>query len=404
MSWKPVFNRAIFLMCLLITCTLSGCFGEEPEEPRSGFEWQEKVEISCNTQLMDGLVCREYLSDFETPVASIQHPQDAEVWIADLNGVISAWDGENRRIVANLSEFVSNCHNEQGLLSFAFDEDYNVTKKVLLSYVDIGVDCGYEANLVLADVSVEDGMLDISTVRALREVPQPFRNHNGGHLLGIGNHQYLWGLGDGGGSNSPNKTAQNLSSPFGSIHLMEYQNGQVNPVLEDLSRNPYILHHGLRNPWRFDVDPSGGLWIADVGQTCFEEINYVPMNESHNFGWSKREGYHEFNPELDCGTTPLNNDSNYTDPVVVYPHEGGNCSVSGGEWMDWGAQPLRDGYLYGDFCTGTIWIIRDQGGVWESEVVAQTGTMIVGFGHSHNNDLLIFSWAGTIYVLEESES
>tara|TARA_B110000444_G_scaffold126707_1_gene119221 strand:- start:40113 stop:41327 length:1215 start_codon:yes stop_codon:yes gene_type:complete len=403
-SWKPVFNRAIFLMCLLITCTLSGCFGEEPEEPRSGFEWQEKVEISCNTQLMDGLVCREYLSDFETPVASIQHPQDAEVWIADLNGVISAWDGENRRIVANLSEFVSNCHNEQGLLSFAFDEDYNVTKKVLLSYVDIGVDCGYEANLVLADVSVEDGMLDISTVRALREVPQPFRNHNGGHLLGIGNHQYLWGLGDGGGSNSPNKTAQNLSSPFGSIHLMEYQNGQVNPVLEDLSRNPYILHHGLRNPWRFDVDPSGGLWIADVGQTCFEEINYVPMNESHNFGWSKREGYHEFNPELDCGTTPLNNDSNYTDPVVVYPHEGGNCSVSGGEWMDWGAQPLRDGYLYGDFCTGTIWIIRDQGGVWESEVVAQTGTMIVGFGHSHNNDLLIFSWAGTIYVLEESES
>lgn len=399
-----MFNRAIFLMCLLITCTLSGCFGEEPEEPRSGFEWQEKVEISCNTQLMDGLVCREYLSDFETPVASIQHPQDAEVWIADLNGVISAWDGENRRIVANLSEFVSNCHNEQGLLSFAFDEDYNVTKKVLLSYVDIGVDCGYEANLVLADVSVEDGMLDISTVRALREVPQPFRNHNGGHLLGIGNHQYLWGLGDGGGSNSPNKTAQNLSSPFGSIHLMEYQNGQVNPVLEDLSRNPYILHHGLRNPWRFDVDPSGGLWIADVGQTCFEEINYVPMNESHNFGWSKREGYHEFNPELDCGTTPLNNDSNYTDPVVVYPHEGGNCSVSGGEWMDWGAQPLRDGYLYGDFCTGTIWIIRDQGGVWESEVVAQTGTMIVGFGHSHNNDLLIFSWAGTIYVLEESES
>ena len=397
-------NQVIFLTFLLLTCSLTGCFGEEPVEPKSGFEWQEKVEIPCNTQLIDGLVCKEYLDGFETPVVSIQHPQEAEVWIADLNGVISAWDGENRRIVANLSEFVSNCHTEQGLLSFAFDEDYNETNKVLLSYVDIGINCGYESNLVLADVSVENGMLNISTIRPLREVPQPFRNHNGGHLLGIGNHQYLWGLGDGGGSNSPNKTAQNLSSPFGSIHLMEYQNGQVNPVLEDLSRNPYILHHGLRNPWRFDVDPSGGLWIADVGQTCFEEINYVPLNESHNLGWSMHEGYHEFNPELDCGTTPLNNDSNYTDPVAVYPHEGGNCSVSGGEWMDWGAQPLRDGYLYGDFCTGTIWVIRDQGGVWESEVVAQTGTMIVGFGHSHNDDLLIFSWAGTIYVLEESES
>ena len=396
-------SRALLLTLLLLTCSLAGCFGEE-EEPDSGFGWQEKVEVPCNTELVEGLVCKEYLTGFVTPVASIHHPQEDEIWIADLSGTISAWNGENLRIVANLSELVSNCHIEQGLLSFAFDEDYNETKKVLLSYVDLGINCGHEANLILADVSVENGMLNTSTIRELRVVPQPYRNHNGGHLIGIGNHQYLWGLGDGGGSNSPDKTAQNLSSPLGAIHLMEYQNGQVSPVLENSSGDSYILHHGLRNPWRFDVDPSGGLWIADVGQTCYEEINYVPLNESHNLGWSMREGFHEFDPTVECGTTPVNNDSNYTDPVAVYPHEGGNCSVSGGEWMDWGAQPLRDGYLYGDFCTGTIWIIRDQGGVWSSELIAQTGTMIVGFGHSLEDDLLIFSWAGTIYVLEESES
>ena len=403
MSGQSVSRIAFLLSALLLTCSLTGCFGEEEED--TGFQWQEKVEVPCDAELVQGLVCKEYLTGFTTPVVSIHHPQDPEIWIGDLNGVISAWDGETLRVVANLSSFVSNCHIEQGLLSFVFTEDFNESKKVLLSYVEPGVCEGpNEAKLVLSDATVEDGVLNISSIRPLREVPQPFRNHNGGHLLGIGNNQYLWGLGDGGGSNSPNKTAQNLSSPLGAIHLMKYENGQVNPVLEDSSRNPYILHHGLRNPWRFDVDPSGGLWITDVGQNCFEEVNYVPLNESHNLGWSMREGYHEFDPNLECGSTPLNSDSNYTDLVAVYPHEGGNCSISGGEWMDWGAQPLQGGYLYGDFCTGTIWVIRDQGGVWSSEVIAQTGTMIVGFGHSLEDDLLIFSWAGTIYVLEESVS
>ncbi|MCP2504468.1 MAG: PQQ-dependent sugar dehydrogenase [Candidatus Poseidoniaceae archaeon] len=395
-------NLQLFAVCILLTGTVSGCLQEEVVEPTTGFEWQEKVEIPCNSDLKPGLVCKEYLSGFETPVVSLHHPQESEIWIGDLNGVISSWDGESLRIVANLSEIVSRCHLEQGLLSFVFEEDFNSTQKVLLSYVESGVCEGpNQSKLILADASVENGTINVSSVRPLREVPQPYRNHNGGHLLGIGMNQYLWGLGDGGGANSPNKTAQNLSSPLGAIHLMKYQNGQVTPVLENTNQNPYILHHGLRNPWRFDVDPSGGLWITDVGQSCFEEINYVSLNESHNLGWSMREGYHEFDPLAECGSTPLNNDSNYTDPIEVYPHEGGNCSISGGEWMDWGAEPLRDGYLYGDFCTGTIWLIQEEAGNWSSEVIAQTGTMIVGFGHSLDDDLLIFSWAGTIYVLED---
>lgn len=390
---------------VLLLPVLSGCIAEEEaqEVKPPGFEWQERVEIPCNSDLKAGLVCEEYLTGFETPVVSLHHPQESEIWIADLSGLISAWDGENLRIVANMTELVSLCHLEQGLLSFVFDEDFNTSKKVLLSYVENGVCEGpNESKLILADASVENGAINVSSIRPLREVPQPYRNHNGGHLMGIGNNQYLWGLGDGGGANDPNQTGQNLSSPLGAIHLLEYKEGDVSPVLEDTSRNPYILHHGLRNPWRFDVDPSGGLWIADVGQKCFEEINYVPLNESHNLGWSMQEGFHEFNATAECGSTPLNSDSNYTDPVEVYPHEGGNCSISGGEWMDWGPDPLRDGYLYGDFCTGTIWLITGTPGNWSTEVIAQTGTMIVGFGHSLDDELLIFSWAGTIYVLKES--
>jgi len=387
---------------VLLLPALSGCVAEEREVKTPGFEWQEKMEIPCNSNLKDGLVCEEYLTGFVTPVVGLHHPQESEIWIADLSGVISAWDGESLRIVVNMTDLVSLCHLEQGLLSFVFAEDFNTSQKVLLSYVEDGICEGpNQSKLVLADAVVENGEINVSTIRPLREVPQPYRNHNGGHLLGIGNNQYLWGLGDGGGSNDPNQTSQNLSSPLGAIHLVEYKNGDVSPVLDDPSRNPYILHHGLRNPWRFDVDPSGGLWIADVGQKCFEEINYVPLHEPHNLGWSMREGFHEFNESAACGSSPVNSDSNYTDPIEVYPHEGGNCSISGGEWMDWGPDPLRDGYLYGDFCTGTVWLITGTLGNWSSEIIAQTGTMIVGFGHGLDDELLIFSWAGTIYVLKD---
>jgi len=405
---RNLVTRTLLACILLLNCSLVGCLSSEEED--TGYEWPERVEVSCNLDLRDDLICKEYLTGFETPIASIHHPSEDEIWIADLSGVISAWDGEELRTVANLSSIVSRCHIEQGLLSFVFEENFNTTQTVLLSYIGNGTvgtstcEGSNDSNLIIADSTVVNGTIDIASVRPLREISQPYRNHNGGHLLGIGNNQYLWGLGDGGGSNSPFKNAQNLSSPLGAIHLMEYANGTISPVSNSTDTNPYILHSGLRNPWRFDVDPNNGLWITDVGQNCYEEVNYVPLHEPSNLGWSVNEGMHQFNPTEECGSTPLNTDSNYTDPVVTYPHEGGNCSISGGEWMDWGAPALRDGYLYGDFCTGSIWLAKANGSAWDAELIAQTGTMIVGFGHSLNDDLLIFSWAGIIYVLEENIS
>ena len=114
----------------------------------------------------------------------------------------------------------------------------------------------------------------------------------------------------------------------------------------------YVLDYGLRNPWKFDIDNSGQLWIADVGQYCYEEINLVPIFDQTNFGWSQREGMHNYDPSDDCtsaATTP--DDSNLTDPIVEYAHTGGNCSITGGFWMDWGPNSLQGGYIYGDFCS-----------------------------------------------------
>jgi hypothetical protein len=253
----------------------------------------------------------------------------------------------------------------------------------------------------LAHARVENNSINIDTVEKLIEVNKTKRNHNGGHILPIGNHQYLWSIGDGGGSFDPNGNGQNKSNILGTIQLINYRYGELLSVDNDSSNNTQTLHHGLRNSWRFDVDPSGNLWIADVGQNCFEEINMVPVFQSSNFGWSEREGFHELDREGGCDSEIAEENPEFTDPIIEYSHEEGDCSVTGGYWMDWGPDSLRDGYLYGDFCTGNIWLIQNSDEEWVSQHIVQLETMIVGFGRGINDELLIFSWAGTIYQLDD---
>ena len=166
----------------------------------------------------------------------------------------------------------------------------------------------------------------------------------------------------------------------------------------------YTLHYGLRNPWRIDFDPNGNLWIADVGQLCYEEVNVVPVMQSSNFGWSEREGFHDLDKDGGCYENQSVEDPNFTDPVIEYSHNDTHCSIIGGLWMDWGPELLRDGYVYGDFCSGQIWSAKNIDGKWTAVEVGNVGTMIVGFGKGVNNELLIFSWAGSIYQLNENHS
>ncbi len=392
------------LIVLLLCSSLVGCFSDEEVEQEEGYVWQEKEEINCQTPTNEDLICSEYLTGFVTPVSSLLHPTLEELWIVDLSGNISAWNGESIRNVADLTDIVSTCHYEQGLLGLEFDENFAETGNVLLSYVENGSCEGpNKSRLILAEASVEDGQIHNSSLNTLRAIEQPYRNHNGGHLLGIGNNQYLWGLGDGGGSKDPHQNGQNKSNPHGAIHLFHYFNNTISPVVNGSDSDPYILHSGLRNPWKFDVDPNGGLWIADVGQSCWEEINLVPVLEPTNLGWSEMEGFYEFDPDSNCEENTGSGNEAYTDPVAVYSHDSGaHCSISGGHWMDWGPEVLQDGYLYGDFCSGAIWVIKEnENGSWIPELIDNSGTMIVGFGRGLNDELLIFSWAGAIYQLTE---
>tara|TARA_B100000965_G_scaffold139116_1_gene115830 strand:+ start:57595 stop:58794 length:1200 start_codon:yes stop_codon:yes gene_type:complete len=386
---------------LVVTSSFAGCMGDEDR-----FVWPEPESWGCSIQDGYNLSCYKYLDGFSSPISSIKHPALDEIWIVELSGKISSWDGSAINVIADLGSEISRCHFEQGLLGMAFDEDFINSRKILLSYVEIG-DCDgpNESDLILATANIgDDGFLDLASIEVLMEIEQPHRNHNGGHLLNIGGDQFLWGIGDGGGSSDPEENGQNTQNRLGSILLFSFINGTISPVIDDPIGDPYVLHHGLRNPWRFDVDDQNRLWIADVGQNCWEEVNLVPIRESANFGWSEREGMHRFHDNgytNEDGTCNLDEDESpvpeeMTDPVGVYPHEGGNCSITGGFWMDWGPDDIAGGYLYGDFCSGSMWVISEENDSWNEVYIGSSGGMIVGFGEGLGGELLVFHWTGEI--------
>ncbi len=393
--------RTVLLTLMLVFTNMAGCLSEKPTQ--SQFEWPDRVETPCEIRNSeDALACTEYLSGFETPILSKQHPSEPEIWIVDLSGKIVSWDGEIKRNVANLSGIISNCHNEQGLLGMEFTDDFETSNEILVSYVENGTCEGEnKSDLILATAVVVDGAVSANSIQILREIDQPYRNHNGGHLLAVGNNQYLWGVGDGGYHNDPQGHGQNASTPLGAIHLFEYQNGTMQPVVERTDGgDQYVLHHGLRNPWRFDLDVENRLWLTDVGQYCWEEINLFSIDEPGNFGWNTREGKHELGAG-GCDSESSEPGEGLIDPIHEYGHQDGNCSITGGFWMDWGPSILLDGYLFGDFCSGSIWSLEQAGDSWNSEYIGTTGVMIVGFGKGLDDELLIFSWTGTIYQLSD---
>jgi len=406
--------RIILLSFLLLTTCLSGCTSEvddtEEKPPKPKFSWPEQVEAGCDASASNVLKCTPYYdveNESEHAVLTLRHPISDSLWVVSLDGhilILENGDDYPKLVgkAGDLSSIVSRCHYEQGLLGMAFDQDFINTSMILLVYnEDKTCESKKDSNIILAHAKVENNLINLDTVETLVEVNKSNRNHNGGHILPIGNHQYLWSIGDGGGSFDPNGNGQNKSNILGTIQLINYRDGELLSVDNDSSNNTQTLHHGLRNSWRFDVDPSGNLWIADVGQNCFEEINMVPVFQSSNFGWSEREGFHELDREGGCDSEIAEENPEFTDPIIEYSHEEGDCSVTGGYWMDWGPDSLRDGYLYGDFCTGNIWLIQNSDEEWVSQHIVQLETMIVGFGRGINDELLIFSWAGTIYQLDD---
>ena len=271
---ESLIHKARSLLICSILLSSMGCLSNNDD----GFDWPDPTNFECN-MAFEELKCTDYIQGTETPHHSVINPLNGEVWIVYLNGFVKSWDGEDLNWVADLSGIVNRCHMEQGLLGLDLESDFENTKTVLVSFIEEGKCEGdNQSDLILASLELNEyGLLDLDSLTVLKRISQPYRNHNGGHLLNIGDNRFLWGIGDGGSAHDPLLNGQNSSNPLGSIYYFSYENNTIAPVMEDQGGDPFVLHYGVRNPWRFDLDPNGGLWIADVGQACWEEVNLVNL-------------------------------------------------------------------------------------------------------------------------------
>ncbi|MBK7582287.1 MAG: PQQ-dependent sugar dehydrogenase [Myxococcales bacterium] len=270
---------------------------------------------------------------------------------------------------------------ERGLLGLAFHPQYASNGRFFVYYTQSASPTG---DIVIAEYKVSGGSPDIATatqVAKLVQIPHSINgNHNGG-MLAFGPDGYLYaGIGDGGGGGDPFKAGQDLTTNLGKIL-------RLNPDAPSTSVagnvQGLIWDYGLRNPWRFSFDKTlGDLYIGDVGQNAWEEIDFEPKGAGKkNYGWSVMEGTH-------CYNATTCNQSGLTLPIQEYPHSAG-CSVTGGYVYRGNAIPcLKGWYLYGDYCTGTIWALRVVGGVAQGNAALNIKqTSLTSFGEDDSGEL-----------------
>ncbi len=260
---------------------------------------------------------------------------------------------------------------EQGLLSMAFHPNYAKNHKYYVNYTDRAGDTRVIEYSAKKYVS--------KRVREILFVDQPYSNHNGGQLQFGPDGKLYVGMGDGGSAGDPENRAQDLSSRLGK--LLRINVAGRKPAVG-------IAAFGLRNPWRFSFDKAtGDLWIGDVGQDNWEEVNYIPKVSPgvENYGWDVFEGNH---PYENKSPTP---GGNLVSPVAEYRHGSDGCSITGG--YVW-----KGRYYYGDYCSGKVWSLRMSGGkVADKREESINVSGLSSFGLDGKNNLYAVSLKGTVY-------
>lgn len=282
---------------------------------------------------------------------------------------------------------------ERGLLGLAFHPNHRKNGRFFVNYTrrDDGA-------TVLAEYRRQGLSLEASTgERTLMVVPQPYANHNGG-MVAFGPDGLLYiGRGDGGSRGDPQNRAQNPAELLGKILRIDVDGAPPYVIPSDnpfarAGGRPEIFASGVRNPWRFSFDrETGALWLADVGQNKWEEIDLVARGG--NYGWRITEGKHCFLPEKACHVEGL------IMPVFEYGHDKGRCSVTGGYvYRGRNLPALQGNYLFGDYCSGEIFAIPvGSGGIADNEprVLRKSRMRISSFGEDE---------AGEVYVVDHRGS
>jgi len=281
---------------------------------------------------------------------------------------------------------------ERGLLGLAFHPDFPTDPRFFVDYTDVNGDT------VVASYVVDPARPDLAdpgSETILLKVTQPFANHNGGAVVFGPDGMLYIALGDGGSGGDPQGNGQRLDTLLAKILRIDvddptpgrpYAIPKDNPFVATPGAKPEIWLTGLRNPWRMRFDaPTRDLWIGDVGQNAWEEIDVARAGKGGlNFGWNRMEGFHCYAPPSGCDQTGL------TMPVTEYGHQDG-CAVIGGVVVhDVRQGKLNGGYLFGDACSDRVWVIDPTSDGPQAPVLAaQIGRTLSSIGEAED---------GTVYA------
>ena len=327
--------------------------------------------------------------------------ESGRIFVATRNGIIFyiEKDSNNISLFIDIREKIDQeLTGERGLLGFTFDQNYIDNGYFYIYYID------FDGNSVISRFKDTKNIESIfNTELKILQVDQPYSNHNGGSIL-IGPDGYLYiALGDGGSGGDPFLNGQNGNTLLGSILRIDvsrtsednrYQIPNDNPFIDNDNFKDEVWAYGLRNPWRMSFDmKTGKLFVGDVGQDNFEEINII--EKGGNYGWNIMEGNSCFNNEI-C------NKENLIMPIIEYSHSEG-CSVTGGYVYHGRIESLKNKYIFSDFCSGNIWTIDLSNNEYEKERLLKGPFQISSLGQDENGEVYILSFDGRIYTFYEKE-
>jgi glucose/arabinose dehydrogenase len=343
------------------------------------------------------------VSGLNGPVYVTQPPGDPRLFVVEQGGLIRiVQDGKLLPApFADLTKQVT-AGGEQGLLGLAFDPQFAKNGRLFVYYT------GRNAHEQVWELRAKSGSNTVSGFRRLLlDMSDPYSNHNGGDLQ-FGPDGYLYiGTGDGGSGGDPQNRSQNPNSPLGKLLRIDVDKHPSGRPYAIPPGNPYaksgkglklLYAWGLRNPWRYSFDRStGDLWIGDVGQDHWEEVDHVAKGKglAANFGWSVYEGRHSFKP-----SESLTGGGHSVNPVAEYSHSEG-CSITGGYVYRGPSIPGLSGhYVYTDYCSARMWTIRP-GSTTPTEVTSVAQAVDLkspsSFGEGDDGTLYLVSQAGVLY-------
>lgn len=375
------FTKISFLLSLLF-CGFSG-FAQDP---------------------LPKITLAQVFSGLSSPV-SLQSCNDDRIFIVEKAGIIKVGYPDGSVLPAPFLDIRDRVKSggERGLLGLAFPPDFKQSGMFYVNYT--GED---DAKTVVSRfrVSADSNLAIKETEEKLLRINQPFSNHNGGNIeFGMDGYLYI-GMGDGGSGGDPQNNSQNKQSLLGKMLRIDvsqspgYKIPADNPFAGNNEYRPEIWAVGMRNPWRFKFDErNGDLWIADVGQGKWEEIDYEPFDSPGglNYGWRCYEGYEAYN------TSGCLEESYYTFPVAAFGHNAGHCSITGGvvDIKDPNSS-LYGHYISTDYCSGQFWGTKknpDQS-FTTIELAKPSFASFVAFGYDLEKNIYVATDNGNIYRID----